>query len=396
MFKDFKNHTTKHYYDIEKHFLKKKSFHVAIILSVVMVFAITMFIGIEIPFFNGVVFITMFLLLIALNGLFYLKSHWFPEFNFSMYATAIGLYLVGIGLILELSHPSIFTVLFLFYSIVAIYQHARTVLFNNILLFLGGTIVIFGFPDMFHTGGLSSTTLYVYVFLVIFVMLLSISSFILTKQKERFYWKIAMIKEHETRAIKIVFELGESLSDQYMDYTEYYDALESFSKALSSRLGFRNVFMERIDLLRELSLTDKEKTLIRQTPEYSRYDFEELKQMELKRNRKMPYVAFKAGQYHAFKFDEESSLGHIEDITKSLDYTSDSQTVKIVAFAVFFTMLRIEKPYLHKLSMDQILHVLEEPDIRYLFDHELLKFFKDHATTFEKITSFDDGKRDGS
>lgn len=393
VFKEFKDHTGRHYRDIEKHFLRKKAFHVALILSVIMVFALIMFLSTDVPFLNALVFILMFLFLIGLNALFYMKSHWFPEFNFSMYATAFGLYLIGIGLILELSHPSIFTVLFLFYSIIAIYQHARAVLFNNLLLFLGGTLVIFGFPDMFHAGGLSSTTIYVYVFLVIFVMLLSISSFILTKQKERFYWKIAMIKEHETRAIRIVFDLGETLSDQYMDYTEYYDSLETFTQSLSSRLGFKNVFKERIDILRELSLSDNEKEIMEENEEYSPGDFEELKQMELKHNKKMPYVAFKAAQYHAFEFDEEDSLGHIEDITKSLDYTSDSQTVKIVSFAVFISMLRIEKPYLHKLTMEQILNLLEEPDLKYLFDHDLLNFFRDNVSTFEKITSFDDGKR---
>lgn len=393
MFKEFKDHTGRYYRDIENHFLRKKAFHVAVILSVIMVFAVIMFVSTDVPFVNALVFILMFLFLIGLNALFYFKSRWFPEFNFSMYATAVGLYIIGIGLILELRHPSIFTVLFLFYSIIAIYQHARAVLFNNLLLFLGGTLVIFGFPGMFHAGGLSSTTIYIYVFLVIFVMLLSISSFILTKQKERFYWKIAMIKEHETRAIKIVFDLGETLSDQYMDYTEYYDSLESFTQSLSSRLGFKNVFQERIDILRELSLADNEEEVMEDNAEYSLYDFEELKQMELKHNRKMPYVAFKAAQYHAFEFDEEDSLGHLEDITKSLDYTSDSQTVKIVSFAVFISMLRIEKPYLHRLSMEQILNVLEEPDLRYLFDHDILNFFRDNVKTFEKITSFDDGKR---
>lgn len=393
MFDEFKTHTAKHYHELEIHFLRKKAFHVAVILFVVMVFSLVLFLGIDIPVMNAVVFILMFLFLIGVNAIFYLKSQWFYDFNLSMYITAIGLYLIGVGLILELRHPSIFTILFLFYSIIAIYQHAKTVLLNNLLLFFGGTLVIFGFPEMFHAGGLSSTTVYIYVFLVIFVMLLSISSFILTKQKERFYWKIAMIKERETRAISIVFELGESMSEHYMDYTEYYDALESFSESLSKKIGIDNVFKERIDLLKDLSLSNNQDKVMNNNPGYSRYDFEELKQMELKHNKKMPYVAFKSGQYHSFEFDEEMALGHIEDTTKSLNYTTDSQAVKIVAFSVFIAMLRIEKPYLRRLTMKEVLNVLSEPDVRPLFDHDLMVFFKENQDTFARITSYDHERR---
>ncbi|MFP4078122.1 MAG: hypothetical protein ACLFUQ_03130 [Candidatus Izemoplasmataceae bacterium] len=374
--------------------MKKKSFHVAVILSVVMFFVIMMFITVGIPFYNGLIFTMMFIALIGINGLFYLKSHWFPEFNFSMYATALGLYLVGIGLILELYHPSLFTIFFLFYAIIAVYQHARTVLINNLLLLISGTLVIFGFPDMFHTGGLSSTTVYIYVFLFIFVMLLSLSSFILTKQKERFYWKIAMIKEREARSISLVFNLGESLNDHQMNYGEYYDALEDFANALSSEIGIENVFKERIDLLKELSLSEDEGGIARDYPDYTAYDLEEVKQMELKRYGKMRYLGFKAAQYHDFEFDEEASLGHIEDITKSLDYSSDSIPVKIVAFSVFIALLRVEKPYLRKLTIEEILAVMNEPDVRYLFDHRLVDFLKEQIETIDKITSFDDGKRE--
>ena len=388
MFKAPDAQIKKYYYDIERHFLRKKAFHVGLILAIIMVLTILMLISIQIEFNFIFLYALMFVALIGLNALFYYKVNIFPDFHISMYATAFGLYLIALGLILEIRHPSIFTILFLFYGVLAIYQHSKTSTLNNLFLFLSGSIIVLGFPNMFSTGSLVSITAYIYSFMLIFVVILSVSSFILTKQKERFYWSVAGIREREIRMIKTVFELEDDLTDRQFDYASYYDKLDDFTKSLASAIGVKNVFSERIDILRELSIS-KEEMLLNETEDYAAGDLEELKQLELKRYGKMPYVAFKAAQYATLDPDTGARTTNLDAITKSFDNHKDTDGVKIVAFSVLITLLRVNKPYLKSVSMDTIERLLEKDEFARLFDERLLKFFKSNKDVFAKLTKTD-------
>lgn len=388
MFKASDAQINKYYYDIERHFLRKKAFHVGLILAIIMVLTMAMLVSIQIDFSFISLYSVMFLALIGLNALFYYKGNIFPDFHISMYATAIGLYLIAIGLILEIRHPSIFTILFLFYGVLAIYQHSKTSTLNNLFLFLSGSIIVLGFPDMFSTESLVSITAYIYSFMLIFVIILSISSFILTKQKERFYWSFAGIREREIRMIRTVFELENELTDHQFDYASYYDKLDAFTKSLADEIGVKNIFSERINILRELSIS-KDEEILKSARDYAPGDIEELKQLELKRYGKMPYVAFKAAQYATLDASESVRTTNLDAITKSFDNPKDSMGVKVVAFSVLITLLRINKPYLKALSIDTIESLFDKDEFSRLFDEKLLKFFKNNKDMFKKLTEKD-------
>lgn len=385
VFQDSDSQTKKYYYDIERHFLRKKAFHVGVILGIIMLLTIAMLVSIQIDLNFIILYTLMFLALIGLNALFYYKVNIFPDFHISMYATAFGLYLIAIGLILEIRHPSIFTILFLFYGVVAIYQHAKTSTLNNLFLFLSGSIIVLGFPNMFATESLVSITAYIYSFMLIFVVILSISSFILTKQKERFYWSVAGIREREIRMIRTVFELENDLTDHSFDYASYYDKLDIFTKSLADEIGVKNVFSERINILRELSIS-KDEQILNNVNDYAHGDLEELKQLELKKHGKMPYVAFKVAQYATLNNEEGARTTNLDAINKSFDDPKDTMGVKIIAFSVLIALLRINKPYLGALSIDTIETLLDKDEFARLFDEKLLKFFKNNKEMFKKLT----------
>ena len=388
MFKASDAQIKKYYYDIERHFLRKKAFHVGLILAIIMILTMIMLVSIQIDFNFIILYTAMFLALIGLNALFYYKVNIFPDFHISMYATAFGLYLIAIGLILEIRHPSIFTILFLFYGVLAIYQHAKTSTLNNLFLFLSGSIIVLGFPNMFSTESLVSITAYIYGFMLIFVVILSISSIILTKQKERFYWSVAGIREREIRMIKTVFELENELTDHQFDYASYYDKLDTFTKSLADEIGVKNVFSERINILRELSIS-KDEEVLKNLKDYAPGDLEELKQLELKKYGKMPYVAFKAAQYATLDESEGIRTTNLDVINTSFDNPKDSMGVKIVAFSVLITLLRINKPFLKSLSIDAIEALFDKDEFTRLFDENLLKFFKNNKDMFKKLTESD-------
>lgn len=388
MFKSLDSQIKKYYYDIERHFLRKKSFHVGLILSIILILTVIMLVSVQIDSAFIALYTSMFIALIGLNALFYYKGNLFPGYHISMYATAFGLYLIAIGLILEIRHPSIFTILFLFYGVLAIYQHSKVSTLNNLLLFLSGSIIVLGFPNMFSANGLVSITAYVYSFMLIFVIILSISSFILTKQKERFYWSVAVIKERELRMIKTVFDLENKLTDRQFDYASYYDNLDSFTSALADEIGVENVFSERINILRELSISNKD-TIMDDISGYSTGDLEELKQLELNKYTKLPYVAFKAAQYTSLDHEESVRTTNLDSMNKSFDNYKDTTAVKIVSFSVLITLLRINKSYSKALSIDTIESLFEKDEFAKLFDQSVLKFFKQNKDMFKKLTEID-------
>jgi hypothetical protein len=388
VFNSLNEQTKKYYYDIERHFLRKKAFHVGVILSIIMILTVGMLISVKIDIGFIVLCSLIFLSLIGLNALFFYNVKLFPDFHISMYATAFGLYLIALGLILEIRHPSIFTILFLFYGVIAIYQHSKTSTLNNFFLFLSGSVIVLGFPNMFSTNGLVSITAYIYSFMLIFVIILSISSFILIKQKERYYWNVAIVREQELRTIKTMFDLEDELTDRAFDVSTYYDKLDTFSSALTEKIGIKNVFSERINMLRELSM-ENEKSMPNGTMDYAPSDLEELKQLEMKPNDKMSYVAFKIAQYATVDFKDGPKTTNLDALTKSFDNLKDTTAVKIVAFSVLIALLRTKRSYLDALSIEEIEVILDKDEFARLFDERLLKFFKSNKDMFKKITDPD-------
>ena len=367
----------------EYFFLQRKAFFVALILMVLIVPINFML------YASGALVLTMiayslFLLTIAIvNGIFYYLHFIFPDTKLAAYVSTLGVYLLSIGLILELREPSIFTILFLSYAIIAIYQDMKIANMNSVGLFIVGSFVIFRFPEFFDVGtALSPNTFYIFLFLLIFVALLSVSSFIMIKRKRFFYRQLAQIKEREFKIIDIFFQLQERYFGRSFDYEEYYDQIETFTEEFSRNINVENVFQEKIDILRKMRNSSKNELL----SEYSSYTLEELhelEQLELSVVKKMPRIAFKVSQSQYIHVSKKDVFA--EKQYSTLNHKTDDLEIKVVAFSVFYSLLKMNTPISKKMTDEEIIRILSSEEFQQIVPLEILSVYIRYKDLFADI-----------
>ncbi|GEM_PF-1096363 len=364
-------------------YMRRKAFFVSVVLAVVLVLAVIALYIAEASIASMAIHSLLVMAIIALNLLFFRFPRFFPDIKLAASLTVFGLYLLSLGLILELRVPSIFTILFLSYAIAAIYQEVRSSILNNIALFFVGMIIIFRFPEFFHTDeGITPNTAYLFVFLLVFVALLAISSFILLKRKRYFFKQLGRIKEREHKVIDTVFRLRENYAGQSFNHGDYYDNMESFTAEFSNHIGVKDVFKERIDILRDMGELDAKKLLEKYT-DYSIGDLRELAQLELSKNRKMRYVAFQASQAPHIDISKKDMFS--ERWYPTLNHHKDSWEVQVVAFAVFYAFMKTEKPLNRSITDEEIMEVLSLEEFTGLIHPSILEVFYNNTNKFVEI-----------
>ena len=122
------------------------------------------------------------IVLILNAGFYQLDNDLYSNLKLAMYMTIIGLYVTANILVFNFLTPSVFTVLFLTYAVVAIYQDLKAMILSSSLLFISGFLLVAGQPKIFSATG-DQQIIYVQSFLLIFVLLLTLSSYILIKRK---------------------------------------------------------------------------------------------------------------------------------------------------------------------------------------------------------------------
>jgi len=372
-------------YKMESEHLRKKTIIINIILMVLIFPIVSTLYVYDVGFLDISIYILTFLFLIVVNLVFYHYTHLLPNIRLSMYITAIGLYIITNAFILDISTPSVFTMLFLTYAIISLYQDFKISIFNSGLLFLSGLVILFLYSDMFLViDPFSPIILYVFTFLVIFIALLLVSSFILIKRKNHFYQQVSEAKENEYKFIERVFNIQEKYRENTIDYDSYYEKLEAFSEALSNTIGMENVFKERIAVLKDLGKL-KTKTVYKKYSDYTLPDLEELKQMELTTHKKISYMAFKMAQSSKIKPEQNELL--FEKSLPTLNDLDDDLDVKVTAFSVFYLLLRIGGFYINPLSHDEIISIIHNESFNGLVDENILTVVSNHKDALENIVT---------
>lgn len=370
-------------YRIEMDHLRKKTVILNILMLIMappIIIALYMF---DINPINLVVYSLVFVFLIAINSMFFHYKHLFPDIRLSMYITTFGLYLITIAAIVDIATPSVFTMLFLTYALVSIYQDFKLALTNNLLLLFSGSLIVLQFHQIFQTSqALSLSSFYIMVFLIIFVALLSLSSFVLIKRKSQFYQQVVNVKEEEYKYIETIFSIQQQNAQKESDHKTYYDHIERFTKALADSIGVNNVFKERVHILRDLP-NYSEKALLKKYPSYNKADFEELKQIELFEYKKIAYIAFKAAQIHTIQPEKKELL--FEANKASFNHREDALEVKIIAFSVFYALLRSDKIAMKKLTHDEIFDILSSQAFKRNVNDEIINIYLANKEEFETV-----------
>jgi len=372
---------------LEQKYLRTKTLFVSAILFIIMIPILTVLWLYDIMWIDILVYFLSFLLIISINLIFFFYKHQFNNMQLSMYITAVGLYIIMFSVILDIYTASIFTILFLAYAIIALYQDLKLSIFNSFLIFLSGISLVLFYPDIFdstQTQAITPNTIYIMVFFIIFIALLLTSSIIILKRKRYSYQQVAEIKEQEQKQINLVFEMQSQYSEKPFNVDEYYEDLENFSKALSNSIGIENIFKERLEIIKKLNNQTTEELMTRYK-NYSFSEIEELKQLELRMHNKISKLAFKSAQYKDVQIDKKELL--FERAQETLNYKNDEKQVKIIAFTVFYALLRLDKIYAKGLTHNQIMHILMKNRFRYFIDEEILDIFINNQSKIKKIVN---------
>ena len=309
----------------------------------------------------------------------------YNNLKYSMYLTVIMIYSIAIILVFSFETPSIFTVLFLAYAVTAIYQDYKTMVTSSVILFFTGIFLVVSYPEIFtFTTNSDPQTFLIMVFMFVFVLLLTLSSFILIKRKTFFYNQLSSIKEAEVRNIELMYEVDFIKSKKAHDYSDYYGPLEKFSKALSEKIGVDDLFGRRIKILQELR-TKKPIELIEKYPEFDINEIEQLALMEFEVNDKMFKLATKASKSKDIIVTKKEIFS--ESQFKSFNHYGDSSYTKIISFAVFYTLLKIDKPYLKAISEEELRDILYNSEYFYRVDKEIIEVYLDNNEVFSTIVN---------
>lgn len=334
--------------------------------------------------FLGIMF--MFVLLLSVNFAFsaYIDDP-YNNYKLSMYFNVIGVYSISIALIVLFKTPSIFTSLFLVYAIMAIYQDYRAMLLSNGSLFVSGFLLSVYFPEVFDIPGIQNIhNFFIIIFLIIFVMLLTLSSYILIKRKTFFYNQLAQIKESEVRNMDLLTEINKIKTKKDLNSAEYYQSLNEFSKELSKKIGIENIFSRKIELLKDikkLSMPD----LLKKYPEYNKEQIQEIGLMELSVNTKMRNIGLKASKTHDLEVTRKEIFS--ESQFKSFKHPKDHQYIKIISFVVFYCLIKLDKPYLKEIDEDKIKDMLLNSEYFYRVDPDIIQIYLENNKVFDTVVN---------
>jgi hypothetical protein len=328
----------------------------------------------------------LFLMLLLINIVLYAQDHdLYNNLKIAMYINTIGVFVIAVSLILIYQTPSIFTGLFLAYAITSIYQEYKVMLISNGALFISGFLLALKFNSIFSVPGNTIVQdTYIVIFLFLFVVLLTLSSFILIKRKTFFYNHLAQIKEAEVRNMNLLMEIEEKRKGSTLDSQEYYKALNAFSEQLSKKIGIDNVFERKIKLLKDLQQYTVLEILERY-PDYTQEEVEEMKYLELTVNHKMRNIGIKAS-----KSNDVESNGKVifsESQFRSFKHFNDERYVRIIAFVVFYVLLKVDKTFLKEMTNEQIKDVLYNSEYFYLIDRDIMEIYLQNDEVFDTIVN---------
>lgn len=328
----------------------------------------------------------MFALLLGLNvALFSYNNDLYNNVKLSMYVNVLGLYAISTTLILQFKTPSIFTSLFLVYAVTAVYQDYKVMILSNTSLFIFGGLIAMFYPEVFSIPDINQMhSVYIVIYLVLFVMLLTLSSYILIKRKTFFYSQLAKIKESEVRGLRLLENIEIQKTNSLFDENEYYDALDVFTVELSKKLGIENVFHRKIQLIKDLkkkSITD----ILSLYPEYTEEQINKMSLMELSVNKKMKDIAIKGSLSENIEVSKKEIFS--EQLFKSFKHSQDDTYTKIISFTVFYCLLRTDKMFMDVISEDKLKDILTNSDYFYKVDRKVFDIYYNNSKVFETIVT---------
>ena len=215
--------------------------------------------------------------------------------------------------------------------------------------------------------------------------MLSVSSYIIMKEKSFFYNQISNSKEIEYRNINLFLSLRKKAGKENKDLMDYYTKADAFLKAFSKKIELPNIFEEKINILKDMENNLSYKELEKKYPDYSKVDFDRLKKLLISNHNILSKIAVKMSKTKDLdiKRREIFSATHFKSFNKPFEPTD----IKIIAFVIFYVALKKGITGMDNLSSEDIYNTIMNTDYYYYIDSRIMKIYQENPDVFDAIIS---------
>jgi hypothetical protein len=378
---------------LENRHLRTKNIFVLIITSILGAMVVAYMFITHYPMATTISLLGGFLIVLLMNGA--CLAYGMDNSNFyqmNQYTTTFGIFTLAITMVFIFQSPSMIAALFIAYAIAAFYQELKVMFISNVFLLFAVVSIMVKFPEYLDFSNPSAENEFgVQFFFLVFILILTISSYIIIKQKRFFYNQIALSKETEFRNLDLLIDLQKLVTNKSIDLTKYYDNVAKFTAAFSSKIQMDDIFKEKLAILQDLEKNTAHSTMHEKYPNCPKDDFDRLEDLLLGNHQKLLKLAMKIG----FSKDVHVKKREIFSETqfKSFNHQSDSLEIKILAFSVFYASLKRGNAAMRGLTEDEIYNVLVYTDYYYYIDPGIIRIYQENNKVFDDIVTDILGKK---
>lgn len=308
----------------------------------------------------------------------------FRYLKFSKYITSITFFTLIIAMIVYFQSPSLIPLLFVAYAISSIYKDIKVLLVLTVyflftfLMLLMNIDYIFDFQNNFVIRDLA-----IGFFVILFILVLLLSSFIMVKEKTFFYNNIAYAKEKEYRNLDLLLNLKLKNNDSIIHQVDYYQTANKVLVEFSIKIGVDNIFTEKIEVLQALESKKSKKEILNQYPNLKENDLLRLERLLLNQKSALRKLILKIKHTHTGKIKtrEIFSGTHFQSFNKQ----SDSIDIKIISFVIYYVALRKGLAGMKSVSNEELFNGIINSDLHHFIDPKVVKIFKENADVFNTI-----------
>ncbi len=311
---------------------------------------------------------------------------------FNKYLTTIGIFIMSIALVFIFQSPSAITALFIAYAITAFYQDIKGILLSDAFLLFSIVMFMIKYPEFMNMTNTNLENIFgTVIFFVAFVLILTVSSYIIFKQKQFFYNQIALSKEAEYRNIDLLTDLQKTIEGKDVDIDDYYVGLNKFLEAFSQKLGIENAFKDKTAIMLEMEKGANRIQIREKHPELSDNELDSLESLLIGPGRQLRKVAVKMSRSMGLHIKKREIFS--ETHFKSFNHQSDDEEIRIMAFVVFYVALKRGFIGLPKVGDKEIYNAVVNTDYFYFIDPRVMSIYQKNSEIFATISDDHFGKK---
>jgi flagellin-specific chaperone FliS len=307
-------------------------------------------------------------------------------YNLNKFITSLGVFGLATAMIFIFKSPSFISGLFIAYAIAAFYQDLKVILISDLYLFFTILMIMWNYPEYLSFDNAQVETDFgTFFFIILFVLLLTISSYIIIKQKRFLYNQLALSKESEFRNIDLLISAEKEAIKRKIEISKYYRAVESFTQAFSEKLKIDNIFSEKLKIMLAMEKGTPVSTLLSKYPHYTSADLIHIEDLLISANHKLRKTIIKISKMRDLVIKKREIFSETQ--LKSFNQPSDSLEIKIIAFSVFYVSLRLGSELLKPLSSQEIYNILIYTDYYYYNDPQIMHIYQENHEVFDTIVN---------